>query len=98
MTTKKDLDKMLGKLQKMQRDFFKQGSDKNLQLQARHADYGYVISISAYNNSKKKWFKPLEGEGYMSGLEMYSLTSYYSKEENEKALTDIMDFLDYGKC
>ena len=91
MTSKKEMDKFLSRLQKMQRECFKKGSRTRLQLDAAHdsANDDYTIYVCAYNLNVVKHLD--DGEEY--NFEHFAIYQFYEVEQNECEMQRLVDFL-----
>lgn len=95
MATKRELDKMLSKLQGIQRKCFKNGSKVQLEIHPKADDDDYSIGITAYNKDKTHQFDTDEnGNPKFCDFEYYALYSFYSDERNSAIVKQVMDFLD----
>ena len=89
-TTKKEFDKILSRLQKMQRECFKAGSVTSLDVRPFCSDgVGYVIYVTAYNENVVR----RNSDGEVMHFDSFYIYSFYSYEKNEEEVQRIVDFL-----
>lgn len=93
-TKKKELDKMLKRLQKMQIELFKKGSKACLEVWPRWRDNMYVIHVTGYNDSKPRRELNYDGTTEVYCHRSFDIYSFHYEDRNEKVMKDIVEYLD----
>ena len=88
-TTKKEFDKILSRLQKMQRECFKAGSVTCLEVRPFCSDGDYTIYVTAWNENVVR----RSSDGEVLHFDSFYIYSFRSYEQNEEEVQRIVDFL-----
>ena len=98
MATKRELDKLLKRLQDLQRKCFQKDSKVELEIHPRQDKDGYSICVMAYNEDKVHQFDTDEnGNPEFCNFESFFLYSLYSNDRNEAEVDMIVRFLDMAE-
>lgn len=94
-TTKTQMNKLLGNLQKLQRKLFKKGSLVYIQIKAEYSDNNFIIIVTAYNQGVERY--PLEDSQDVYHFQIYTFYSFCSLETNQHEVDRMNKFLSLPK-
>lgn len=97
MATKRELDKLLKRLQDLQCKCFQKDSKLALEIHPK-AENGYSICVTAYNEDKiHQYDVDKNGNPKYCTFENFFMYSFYSNDRNKAEFDMIVKFLDMGE-